>query len=389
MGCGPSKQTKCTHIDSYYSPVPRKNSKHVVHPPQNKDDKYNVVGLKSTTLGSVDEKSHCNYGNNGFMKFSNDNKVSESVSFKTQNKDVAEEAKACSNLIEQKLSKAMIFPKSSAITSPCELETINTWELMEGLEDTINPLRSPIHFRSFSFDICSNSNHVAVEIDPHRNSSFIETSSALCKPFWLQGELRSNLKPVASNFDDRVISSLFHNGNDGVPVMDFKAENELVFYFTSLRGVRKTFEDCCHVREILKGLRVKVDERDLSMDSGFKEELKELLGDGFGKGGLLPKVFLGRNYIGGVEEIQKLNEEGRLEKLLDCCEKIDDNDAVCEACGDIRFVPCETCNGSCKIYCEDNEEEEEAEDCETSQYGFWRCPDCNENGLIRCPICCH
>ncbi|CAL0321749.1 unnamed protein product [Lupinus luteus] len=383
MGCGPSKQTKCSEIDSYYSPLPRKKSKHVVHPPQSKDDKYNVVGFKSTTLGSLDEKSHYNYGNNGFKKFSNDKKVSESDSFMTQNKVVAEEAKACSNLIEQKLPKAIIFSKSSTITSSCEPETINTWELMEGLEDTINPLRSPIHFRSFSFDISSDSNHVAVEIDPHKSSSFVENSTPLYKPFWLQGESRSNLKRDASN------SSSFHNGNDGVSVMDFVAENKVLFYFTSLRGVRKTFEDCCHVREILKGLRVKMDERDLSMHSGFKEELKELLGDGFGKGGLLPSVFLGRKYIGGVEEIQKLNEDGRLEKLLDCCEKIDDNDAVCEACGDIRFVPCETCNGSCKIYCEDNDEEEEAEDCEAGQYGFWHCPDCNENGLIRCPICCH
>jgi len=37
---------------------------------------------------------------------------------------------------------------------------------------------------------------------------------------------------------------------------------------------------------------------------GFKEELKELLGEGYyGKGGL-PKVFIEKKYIGGVEEIQ-------------------------------------------------------------------------------------
>ena len=58
------------------------------------------------------------------------------------------------------------------------------------------------------------------------------------------------------------------------------------------------------------------------------------------------------------------------------------NSDICEACGDIRFVPCGTCSGSCKIYLE-------ADDGEVGgQLGFQRCLDCNENGLIRCPLCC-
>ena len=133
---------------------------------------------------------------------------------------------------------------------------------------------------------------------------------------------------------------------------------------------------------------------DVSMHSGFKEELKELLGDGHGGLGL-PRVFLGGNYIGGAEEIQRLHEDGKLEKLLGCCEKIEDSvggdgvGGVCEACGDIRFVPCETCCGSCKIYYTgDEEDEEEYVDGEVGECGFQRCPDCNENGLIRCPMCC-
>lgn len=415
MGCANSKQKRCRHCNSAYSPVPRSNSMNVHHPPQTKDDSYHVVALKSTTLGSLEQISHHhNYGN-GF-KFSND-KVSDSD--KTQNQDEKSigEAKAWSNMIEQKLPKATV-PKTPTRTPSCEPETINTWELMEGLED-MSPLRSPIHFKSFSFDV--NNNHV-VELDPHKCSSFIENGTASPKPMWLQVNeegSRSNLKPEVSDFDDprdHDVSSLFHKllrekqesmvekgfpfeekkisgDGDGVVVGDFKAtpcgkdKDKVVLYFTSLRGVRKTYEDCCHVRLILKGLGVKVDERDVSMHSGFKEELKELLGHG------LPRVFVGGNYIGGAEEIQKLHEDGKLEKLFDCCEKIDGNvggDALCEACGDIRFVPCETCYGSCKIYYESNEEEEEDDDHgEEGEYGFQRCPDCNENGLIRCPICCY
>ncbi|KEH32058.1 glutaredoxin family protein, putative [Medicago truncatula] len=78
---------------------------------------------------------------------------------------------------------------------------------------------------------------------------------------------------------------------------------------------------------ILKGLGIRVDERDVSMHLGFKEELKELFGEW---------------YYGG--------------------------DGGCEACGDIKFVPCETCYGSCKIYYEGDYEEDD--NCEVGEGGF-------------------
>jgi len=100
------------------------------------------------------------------------------------------------------------------------------------------------------------------------------------------------------------------------------------------------------------------------MHLGFKEELKELLGEGYyGKEGL-PKVFIKKKYNGGVEEIQKLHDDKKLKKLLDCCERIDNiegGDGGCEACGDIKFVPCETCYGSCKIYYECDYEDDNCE----------------------------
>ncbi|KAK7268570.1 hypothetical protein RIF29_21271 [Crotalaria pallida] len=68
-----------------------------------------------------------------------------------------------------------------------------------------------------------------------------------------------------------------HNDNVAA-VMNGKAKDKVVLYFTSLRGVRKTYKDCCDVMLILEGLGVKVDKRDVSIDSGFKKELKELSG---------------------------------------------------------------------------------------------------------------
>ncbi|KAK7381312.1 hypothetical protein VNO78_33905 [Psophocarpus tetragonolobus] len=419
MGCASSKPKGCQHCHcntSHYSSMPRSFSVHVHHPPQNKGDSYHVVALTSTTLGSLDQVPHNNHGNG--LRFLN-GKVIDSDSFRPQNHDDDDEEeeeeeerdekknelKTWSEMIEQMLPKAI--SKTPISTPPCEPETINTWELMEGLEDT-SPFRSPKHFKSFSFNVNG-------KVDPPCSLNGDDSA----KPFWSQTNEEgsndcSSLKTAVSDFDHPLVVAVtsldesLQEKQEGMDRKGFSVEEEkisdeaimdlkpfgkdkVVLYFTSLRGVRKTYEDCCHVRLILKGLGVKVDERDVSMHSVFKEELKELLGHGFSKGGLgLPRVFVGRTYIGGAEEIQQLHEDGKLEKLLDCCEKNEDSvdgETLCEACGDIRFVPCETCYGSCKIYYEGDEEEDY--DGELGEYGFQRCPDCNENGLIRCPICCY
>ncbi|KEH31028.1 hypothetical protein MTR_4g088575 [Medicago truncatula] len=50
-----------------------------------------------------------------------------------------------------------------------------------------------------------------------------------------------------------------------------------------------------------------------------------LLREGYyGKGGLIIKSVFEKKYIGGVEEIQKLHDDKKFEKLLYCCERIDD-----------------------------------------------------------------
>jgi glutaredoxin domain-containing cysteine-rich protein 1 len=149
------------------------------------------------------------------------------------------------------------------------------------------------------------------------------------------------------------------------------SEDRIVIYFTSLRGIRKTYEDCCSVRMIFRGFRVPVDERDISMDSEYRKELQTALG---GKALSLPQVFVRGKYVGGAEEVKQLNEVGGLDKLLEGFPMVDPG-FVCGSCGDARFVPCRNCNGSRKVF-----EEEEGE--------LRRCPDCNENGLIRCPGCC-
>ncbi|KAF5727316.1 putative Glutaredoxin family protein [Tripterygium wilfordii] len=147
------------------------------------------------------------------------------------------------------------------------------------------------------------------------------------------------------------------------------ADKRIVVYFTSLRVVRSTFEDCRAVRSILRGFRVSIDERDLSMDSRFLNELQGILG---GDGKLtVPRVFIGGRYMGGAEEIMQLHEAGELKKFVEGLPAAEPG--VCVLCGGYSFIVCDECNGSHKLY--------------TEKTGFKSCTACNENGLIRCPSC--
>ncbi|XP_019160386.1 PREDICTED: glutaredoxin domain-containing cysteine-rich protein CG12206 [Ipomoea nil] len=160
------------------------------------------------------------------------------------------------------------------------------------------------------------------------------------------------------------------------PLSDFPekcppgGETTVVLYTTSLGGVRRTFEDCNNVRAILESHRVVFDERDVALHGEFRGELRELLGEGFGG---VPRLFVKGRYVGGAEEVVGLNDAGRLGRILSWArvERGVGNQG-CEGCGGVRFVPCLDCGGSCKIVNGDKKE---------------RCGECNENGLVQCPIC--
>ncbi|QCD85144.1 uncharacterized protein At5g39865 [Vigna unguiculata] len=144
----------------------------------------------------------------------------------------------------------------------------------------------------------------------------------------------------------------------------------VVVYTTSLRGVRKTFEDCNRVRDVLETHRVVFDERDVSLHGEFLREVKELVGEAVA----LPRVFVKGRYVGGLEELVELNETGRLGRILRATRvERGIGRQTCGGCGGARFVPCLDCGGSCKIVVDGVEKQ--------------RCPKCNENGLVHCPSC--
>ncbi|KAG4920205.1 hypothetical protein JHK86_049018 [Glycine max] len=143
----------------------------------------------------------------------------------------------------------------------------------------------------------------------------------------------------------------------------------VVVYYTSLRVVRRTYDDCRAVRSILRGFAIAIDERDVSVDERFREELQRIL---VHRSVMLPSVFVGGLYIGGADEVRKLYESGELHELIGRLPKSQRN--MCDLCGGLRFVECDECDGSHKVFGE-------------KSGGFRSCSSCNSNGLIRCPAC--
>ncbi|KAI4339154.1 hypothetical protein MLD38_024125 [Melastoma candidum] len=149
----------------------------------------------------------------------------------------------------------------------------------------------------------------------------------------------------------------------------FLQEERITVYFTSLRVVRKTYEESRAVRSILRGYRVPMDERDLSMDSQYVAELRGMLG---GRSAI-PCVFVGRRCVVGAEEVRRLHESGELGKMIAGVRGGAGGRGDCGGCGGMRYVVCGVCHGGRKLY--------------VDKSGFRSCDSCNVNGLVRCSLC--
>ncbi|PRQ55366.1 putative thioredoxin-like protein [Rosa chinensis] len=197
--------------------------------------------------------------------------------------------------------------------------------------------------------------------------SFFETDKLPTRNVSDESQSLVKLRPSKSMANSKSLAPDFRVLSIRLPGTD----DRIVMYLTSLRGIRRTYEDCYAVKMIFRGFGVWVDERDISMDSDYRKELQSVLG---AKNVSLPQVFIRGKYVGGAEVIKQLFETGELAKILQGL-PIRKPGSVCGGCGDARFVPCLNCSGSRKVFDEDEET-------------LKRCIECNENGLIRCPNCC-
>ncbi|CAF1849819.1 hypothetical protein Bca4012_031415 [Brassica carinata] len=408
MGSSASKTASSTTMSSPSPAIHRAFSfptPLVHHPPARKGDTHHLVSLTSTSYGSL-------------------------------------------LLIDLEGSKTASDRISISGPDPVSLDSfspdsvINTWELMDGLDDDefefecpklgkpissldsdLCPIPDPDRIVSalkldesyeFEFespklgkpisnldsDLCPkpdpdpnvsalklDESYEVVRVEQEVEEGWVPLSYKPKQPLWKhlsEESFLSGLDPsIVSSYKKPLSSKQLSNDSINVEVISppssalsttqAKAEDKIVLYFTTLRGIRKTYENCCCVRTILRGFQVTVDERDISMDSKYRKELQSMVGDAE-KPVCLPQVFIGDTHIGGVEEIMKLNDSGELVEMLKgfpACECL----GTCKSCGDARFVPCSNCDGSTKVF----EEEDEM---------FKRCSKCNENGLVRCLECC-
>uniref|UniRef100_A0A0A9G141 Glutaredoxin domain-containing protein n=1 Tax=Arundo donax TaxID=35708 RepID=A0A0A9G141_ARUDO len=246
-------------------------------------------------------------------------------------------------------------------------EVINSWELMAGLLDPSTPAKNtPNHCRPHPLPHPNNKDYYYYSSLPSGNRD-----RHRC--------IRFPLRPIHGNSSSG--SAVAKPPNPRCP-----PGSAVVLYTTSLRGVRATFEACNAVRAALQAHGVAFLERDVSMDRGFREELRELLGcGGVGKPALLPRLFVRGRHVGGAEEVLRMDEEGALAALLEGLPKARGGSYCCDGCGGMRFLPCFDCSGSRKVAVSLPPQASGRKKAGGAM--VVRCRECNENGLVLCPIC--
>ncbi|KAK8530876.1 hypothetical protein V6N12_013376 [Hibiscus sabdariffa] len=261
---------------------------------------------------------------------------------------------------------------------PSRPDVINSWELMSGLDaDSFRtspffkreslskpPLSRASLLEKFQADTFNSPNTPSSQkenADPNLSKSIAVSRSSLLKKF-------------ESGNDNALQPSVLDKFEQMCPP---NGGNRVVIYTTTLRGIRKTYEDCKAVRSAIESFGTAICERDISMDQGFREELRELM-KGKEKDSTSkmtpPQVFIKGFYIGGAEEVMRITDEGWFGDLLEGLPKKTAGQ-VCDGCGDVRFLPCFRCSGSCKMA------------VEGQRTVVVRCTECNENGLVHCPVC--
>ncbi|KAF5199949.1 Glutaredoxin family protein [Thalictrum thalictroides] len=88
-------------------------------------------------------------------------------------------------------------------------------------------------------------------------------------------------------------------------------ENSVVLYTTAGWHRQDRLTECNYVRSILKSDQVEIIEREISANSAYWVELRKLLWRTE-----VPALFVHGKFVGGINEVKSLEEEGKLKLLL-------------------------------------------------------------------------
>uniref|UniRef100_A0A182KH66 Glutaredoxin domain-containing protein n=2 Tax=Cellia TaxID=44534 RepID=A0A182KH66_9DIPT len=138
--------------------------------------------------------------------------------------------------------------------------------------------------------------------------------------------------------------------------------------------VRETYTKCMNVKQILRTLLVKFEEKDIFMSNEYQQEIKERMqADTIN----IPQVFVDGQHIGDAECIERLNESGELRKMLKPYKCLE-SPYMCKVCGGYRLLPCPSCGGSKKSIHRNHF---------TAEFVALKCMNCDEVGLVKCHNC--
>ncbi|XP_052900879.1 uncharacterized protein LOC128307182 [Anopheles moucheti] len=188
--------------------------------------------------------------------------------------------------------------------------------------------------------------------------------------------IRSN-KGTVRGVKNRVrngIATFLQMQQTGLKNYKDKEAGKVVVYSTSMGIVRETYTKCMNVKQILRTLLVKFEEKDIFMSNEYQQEIKERMQvDTIN----IPQVFVDGQHIGDAECIERLNESGELRKMLKPYKCLE-SPYMCKVCGGYRLLPCPSCGGSKKSIHRNHF---------TAEFVALKCMNCDEVGLVKCHNC--
>ncbi|XP_039495095.1 glutaredoxin domain-containing cysteine-rich protein CG31559 isoform X1 [Drosophila santomea] len=161
-----------------------------------------------------------------------------------------------------------------------------------------------------------------------------------------------------------------------MPKPNFKEKDlgKVVLYTTSMGIIRDTYTKCANVKQILRTLLVKFEERDVFMSVEYQAEMRQRMQSGQVR---VPQLYVEGQHIGDAETVERLNESGELRQLLKPYKSMAST-YTCQTCGGYRLLPCPSCNGSKKSVHRNHF---------TAEFVALKCMNCDEVGLVKCHNC--